>query len=218
MTNEIIEESRKIARSYYSAQRFINQFVLMTETVCNFLIEKGWKAKEFGYGKPFNYQYYDLRDSRSLMIKKILSGFEKNDLGGEFRFVIRFYFTDPEKVQPWIPIAFFYRLNDKMTANKINRWNTDDKIANFLRPLVLEPSKNVVYLKFPNPTWPEEIKDNEFEKKVESIQIVPVPLGSIKDSEILEIITLKAIEALENDDPEKILLNDKEYLEKVWGI
>jgi hypothetical protein len=49
------------------------------------------------------------------------------------------------------------------------------------------------------------------------MSVVPFPLTSIKTSEDLEAITMQAVRALSEDDPD-LIRKDPVYLKRVWAL
>ncbi len=95
-------------------------------------------------------------------------------------------------------------------------WKVDQKIAQMLRPILLIPSIDAVYMQISEP-WPTNFNGDGIDNQIQSVSIAPFPLASIENSEHLEIITTKAVKALSENDPD-LLRNDEKYLTCFWGL
>lgn len=212
----LITKGLEIADFYYSAKRYFNQLFLLTEGISNLLIDKGWKVTSWMNKRPVSIISYLWSNDRSNLTKSFSARFEKEEEPNiKYGFSIFFFNYDPLGEQQWVPSAYFFRV--KLIEDKsLDDWKVDPKIAQYIRPILLSHSVNSVFIETSEP-WPKELSGDGVDNQIQSISIVPFPLASIENSEDLEYITTKAINALSENNP-KILANDEEYLTRVWEL
>lgn len=212
----LVSKGLEIAEFYYSAKRYFNQLILLTEGISNLLIDKGWNITAWKTGRPAFVTPYSWVHDRSTLMKSFSTRFEKEEEPNiKYGFSIYFYNYDPSGEQQWVPSACFFRVN-LIEDKSFEDWKVDPKIAQFIRPLLLSPSVNSVFIETSKP-WPKELSGDGVDNQIQSISIVPFPLASIENSENLEFITTKAINALSVNNP-KALVVDEEYLTSVWEL
>lgn len=208
--NALISKGLNVSEFYYSSQKYFNQLILLTEGIANLLMDKGWKITSWYKGRPIYVSHWSWVDNRSTLTKGYSTRFEKEENSNEkYGFSIWFFNSDPSGDQPWVPTAYFFRVSLE-TGKNFEDWHVDPKIAQVVRPTLLNPSIDFIFLQFSEP-WPSQITGNGVDSMIRSINIVPFPLVSIENSEHLETITTKAVKALSEKEP-NILRNDEEYL------
>jgi hypothetical protein len=226
--NLLISKGNEISQFYYSAQKYFSKIILLAEGVANLLADKGWKITGGISGRPLNIYSWDWRwDRGALFPKCFIVRFKKGDVdqvgdstcpidNDQYGMSLWFFNSDPEGEIPWVPIGYFFRIT-VLEGNIFEDWKVDPKIAQVIRPLLLEPTLESCFVQFPQPIWPSKLAGDGVDNLLKSIMVVPFPLAAIENSEDLEIVTNKAVRAL-SDGNSDLLTSDEEFRRRIWGI
>jgi hypothetical protein len=90
------------------------------------------------------------------------------------------------------------------------------KIPEAIRLKVVNPQAEATFLQYAEP-WPPALAGPRVGDQLQSMSVVPFPLTSIKTTEDLEAITIQAVRALSEENPE-IIRKDPVYLKHVWDL
>ncbi len=217
-TNALVSKGLEVAQFYYSAQRYFHQLTLLTEGVAHLLTDRGWKITSWTYGRPINAIPWSWAYDRSILPRNYLTRFEKREGSNDidrYGFSIWFFNNDPSGELPWVPTAYFFRISVEKEG-KFEDWKIDPKIAQVVRPILLTPTVESMFLQFAAP-WPVQLAGDGVDNQLQSISIVPFPLACVETSEHLETITTKAVRALSEKNPD-LIKKDEGYLKLVWAI
>jgi hypothetical protein len=219
--NPIVAEGLKVAGFYYGAQRYFAQLVYLAEGVASLLGDRGWKITTRNSGKQIFVEQQNWKERGALLpreygfrfVKATVSDVQATD---EYCFRLWFFPCDPEGEQPWVPTGYFYRATLVEGATFDQEWRVGQLIPEASRNQLLAPEAEVAFLRFTAP-WPRTFAGSDIMSQIRSLEVIPFPLASVKSSEDLEFITLKAVRALSESDP-TIVTRDPEYLRRVWAL
>lgn len=225
--NIIITKGKKISEAYYSSQRYFSQIILLAEGVACLLADKGWKITRWNFGKPLSLSMWSWAFDCGAHLPKCYSvRFTKEDSSqtagkespvdtDQYGLSFWFFNSDPLGDRPWVPTGYFFRVS-VLEGRNFEDWKVDPKIAEVVRPLLLEPTLESFFVQLAKP-WPPKLASDGVDNLLKLIMIVPFPLAAIENSEDLEMVTNKAVLAL-SDGNGDFLTADEEFRRRVWGI
>jgi hypothetical protein len=221
VNNTILAEGLEVSRFYYEAQRYFSSLILSVEAVANLLTDQGYKIAIVNHGRPVAVQHWSWWSERGAHLPKcydlrFIKGTSTTDqIIDQYGFSLWFFTGNPETGQPWVPTGFFYRVLPKQEGG-FQGWFVVPKIAEEIRLKVVNPQTKDTFLQYAEP-WPPALSGQGVGDQLQSMSVVPFPLASIKTTEDLEAITIQAVKALSEENPD-IIRNDPVYLKRVWAL
>jgi hypothetical protein len=221
VNNTIIAEGLAVARFYYEAQRYFSSLILSVEAVANLLADQGYKVPNLNFSRPVAVAYYSWSSERGAHLPKgYMMWFDRGtsstgQIMDQYGFSLWFFTSNPEGGQPWVPTGFFYRVTPKQEG-ELRGWSMVQKIAEEIRLKVVNPQAEATFLQYAEP-WPPALAGQGVGDRLQSMSVVPFPLTSIKTTEDLEAITIQAVKALSEENPD-IIRKDPVYLKRVWAL
>jgi hypothetical protein len=109
----------------------------------------------------------------------------------------------------------FYESVKLKKRGSLNPWEITTKIAEALRPVMLQPSVDTVF-KYIETDWPNQLLGRDGADALSSLTIVPFLLSAIETSEDLKELVEKTMTALDQND--SAILHRDAFLKKYWAI